>query len=64
MKITQSTIILLALTLVTLLAWVIFQAYSFQKREVVFNPVDSKYTQELKPNLDPKILNQLEERNK
>ena len=62
MKFSKLTILILTLTLLTLLTWVVYQVYRFQKRGVVFAPVDSHYTQPLDPNLDPKVLDLLQTR--
>lgn len=62
MKVSKLTIVVLALTLLTLLTWVVYQINRLQKSEVAFEEVDSKYTQELRPDFNPQILERLEKR--
>ena len=63
MKVSKPTIVTLVLTLVTLLTWGIYQINRLQKNSVAFEEVDSKYTQELRPDFNPEILERLEKRN-
>ncbi len=62
MKVSKPTIVVLILTLITLLSWGIYQINRLQKSGVAFENVDAKYTQELRPDFNPQILERLEKR--
>jgi hypothetical protein len=63
MKLSKLSIFILSLSLVTILTFMFYQIYRFQKRDVVFSQLDAKYTQPLDPSLDPKVLERLRTRN-
>lgn len=62
MTLSRFTIFILALSLITLVFWISYQVIRLSKRDVTFEQIDSKYTQELNPNFNPQTLQQLEER--
>ena len=63
MKVSKPTIVILALTLVTLLTWGIYQINRAQEKSgTAFEEVEAKYTQELRPDFNPQILERLEKR--
>lgn len=61
MKFSKLTISILTLSLVTILSYLGYQIY-LQTKKVDFSTIDPKYTTPLNPNLDPKLINELENR--